>query len=87
MGKQVTVFTKKDCVWCNKLKNFLESCDIEYIEKLSDVPENHAEVKTLSEKMGMKDVGFPLTMIENNGNTYFVRGFNTKELKDFYFKE
>lgn len=87
MGKVVTVFTKKDCTWCSKLKNFLESCDIDYIEKSNDNSENLEEVKVLAEKLGMKDIGYPLTKIENNGNQFFIRGFNTKEFKDLYFKD
>jgi len=85
MEKKVIIFTKKDCTWCNKMKGFLDSCEIEFEEK-TQTPENDSEVKEISAKLGMKDVGYPTTLVKIGESTYIVRGFNTKEFKDHYFK-
>ena len=47
MGKELKVYTSKQCKYCTKLKNGLDDIGLKYIDIDVDNPENDNEVKKI----------------------------------------
>lgn len=70
---KITIYSTATCGYCKMLKNYLQSKDIAYDEKMADADPKLAQ--ELYEKSGQ--LGVPFTIIEDDkGNEQKVLGFN-----------
>lgn len=62
MKESITIYSKNNCVYCDRAKNLLNEKNILFQEVLVDTTDQHV-VSELQEKTGMKT--FPQILIDN----------------------
>ncbi|MFS0873182.1 glutaredoxin family protein [Paenibacillus xylanilyticus] len=72
--KKVTVYTMPNCVYCTRMKTWLQDHEIHYTEVSS--------TKIVDTNLINSIQGFPFTVVqEENGNEHTVLGFNVDLLQ------
>jgi glutaredoxin 3 len=78
MTKQVTIYSKKDCQYCDKVKKYLDLKSQPYqVIDLDAQPERHQEAIELSSARTL-----PVTLVKDGGDRIVevVVGFNLQKL-------
>ncbi len=70
----VIVYSKNDCPWCVKVKDFLKQNDIQFEERNADL--NRAYADEVFKKSG----GYALPVVDIDGK--IMIGFNVKTMKE-----
>lgn len=70
---KVTVYSTATCPWCHKVKEFLKSNKVDFVNK--DVGEDKVAAKEMVEKSGQ--MGVPVTIVDGK----IVVGFDEEKLK------
>ena len=74
---KITIYSTKTCAYCRMLKDYLQSKDIKYEEKLAD--DNPKIAQELFEKSGQ--LGVPFTIIEtDDGQKAQILGFDKPQV-------
>lgn len=74
----VTVFSTTNCGICHAVMQWMDKQDIKYTNKVVDESD-----EAMNDFMAINDgmIGTPLTIIENDGNTAKISGFDQPKLK------
>lgn len=73
---KITIFTTNTCAYCAMVKKFLDMKGKLYeVVNLDDFPERTQEVLSLSGALTV-----PVTLVENNGESSVVVGYNLARL-------
>lgn len=74
----VTIYSTATCGFCKQTKAFFEENNVSYTD--IDVGENPVEAKKMVELSGQ--MGVPVTVIEKEGKSAFVIGFDEPKLRE-----
>jgi len=74
----ITVYSTPSCPYCVKIKEWLDSEDLDYVEH--NVAEDQEKAMEMVKKTGQR--GVPQTVVEKDGEENVVVGFQPQKIKE-----
>ncbi len=74
----ITVYSTPSCPYCVKIKDWLDSEDLEYTEH--NVAEDQEKAMEMVKKTGQR--GVPQTVVEKDGEENIVVGFQPQKIQE-----
>jgi len=75
---EITVYSTPSCPYCVKIKEWLDSEDLDYVEH--NVAEDQEKATEMIRKTGQR--GVPQTLVEKNGEEKVIVGFQPQKIKE-----
>ncbi len=75
---EITVYSTPSCPYCVKIKEWLDSEDLDYAEH--NVAEDQEKAREMIRKTGQR--GVPQTLVEKDGEEKAIIGFQPQKIKE-----